>query len=69
MEIGLFNVLNPSTSIVHYDLTSTYFEGRENNDLVLFGYSRDRKRGKEQIVIGMVMADGIPIYHQVTSYV
>ena len=36
MEIGLFNVLNPSTSIVHYDLTSTYFEGRENNDLVLF---------------------------------
>ena len=32
---------------------------------MLFGYSRDRKRRKEQIVIGMVMADGIPIYHQV----
>ena len=64
-EIDLFNALNPDTSMVHYDLTSSYFEGRENNDLVLFGYSRDRKRGKEQIVIGMVMADGIPIYHQV----
>ncbi|MGC8563179.1 MAG: IS1634 family transposase, partial [Thermoplasmata archaeon] len=51
--------------MVHYDLTSSYSEGRENNDLVLFGYSRDKKRGKEQIVIGLVMADGIPIYHQV----
>ncbi len=65
IEIDIFNALNPDTSVVHYDLTSSYFEGRENNDLVLFGYSRDRKRGKEQIVIGIVMADGIPIYHQV----
>ncbi len=32
---------------------------------MLFGYSRDKKRGKEQIVIGLVMADGIPIYHEV----
>ncbi|MGC9192428.1 MAG: IS1634 family transposase [Thermoplasmata archaeon] len=65
IEIDLFKALNPNTSIVHYDMTSSYFEGRENNDLVLFGYSRDKNRGKEQIVIGMVMADGIPIYHQV----
>ncbi len=65
LEVALFDVLKPDTSMVHYDLTSSYFEGREDNDLVLFGYSRDRKRGKEQIVIGMVMADGIPIYHQV----
>ena len=26
---------------------------------------RHKKRGKEQIVIGLVMADGIPIYHEV----
>ncbi|MGC8563158.1 MAG: IS1634 family transposase, partial [Thermoplasmata archaeon] len=65
LEVELFNVLKPDTSMVHYDLTSSYFEGREDNDLVLFGYSRDKKRGKEQIVIGLVMADGIPIYHQV----
>ncbi|MHB8361050.1 MAG: hypothetical protein ACYDDC_04515, partial [Thermoplasmataceae archaeon] len=31
----------------------------------MFGYSRDKKRGKEQIVIGLVMADGIPIHHEV----
>ncbi|MGC8693996.1 MAG: hypothetical protein ACP5RY_07155, partial [Thermoplasmata archaeon] len=32
---------------------------------MIFGYSRDKKRGKEQIVIAVVMADGIPIYHEV----
>ena len=44
LEVALFNALNPDTSTVHYDLTSTYFEGREDNDLVLFGYSRDKKK-------------------------
>ena len=65
IELEIFHALKPDTSIVHYYLTSSYFEGREDNDLVLFGYSRDKKRGKEQIVIGLVMADGIPIYHEV----
>lgn len=65
IEMRLFTALKPDTSVIHYDLTSSYFEGGENNDLVLFGYSRDKKRGKEQIVIGLVMADGIPIHHEV----
>ncbi len=65
IELDIFNRLKPDVSVVHYDLTSSFFEGREDNDLMLFGYSRDRKRGKEQIVIGLVMADGIPIYHEV----
>ena len=65
IEMEIFKALKPDTSSVHYDLTSSYFEGREDNDLVLFGYSRDKKRGKEQIVIGLVMADGIPIHHEV----
>ena len=65
MEIDLFRALKPDISTIHYDLTSSYFEGKEDNDLVLFGYSRDKKRGKEQIVIGLVMADGIPIHHEV----
>jgi transposase len=65
IEMKIFNALKPDTSVVHYDLTSSYFEGKEDNDLVLFGYSRDKKRGKEQIVIGLVMADGIPIHHEV----
>ena len=65
IEMEIFKALKPDTSRIHYDVTSSYFEGREDNDLVLFGYSRDKKRGKEQIVIGLVMADGIPIHHEV----
>ncbi len=65
IEVEIFKALKPDTSTIHYDLTSSYFEGKEDNDLVLFGYSRDKKRGKEQIVIGLVMADGIPIHHEV----
>jgi transposase len=65
IEIEIFKRLKPDTTTVHYDLTSSYFEGKEDNDLVMFGYSRDKKRGKEQIVIGLVMADGIPIHHEV----
>ncbi|MGC8699220.1 MAG: IS1634 family transposase [Candidatus Acidifodinimicrobium sp.] len=65
MEAKLYKKLNPKTSMVYYDLTSSYFEGKENNDLVVYGYSRDKKRGKKQIVVGLVMADGIPIHHEV----
>lgn len=34
-----------------YDITSSYFEGI-NNELAEFGYNRDKKSGKKQIVIG-----------------
>jgi len=36
-----------------YDVTSTYLEG-EHNALGAFGYNRDGKRGKLQIVIGLL---------------
>jgi transposase len=49
--------------IVLYDITSTYFEGEyEDSDLVKFGYSRDCKRGHEQVNIGLLTnAEGCPI--------
>jgi Transposase DDE domain len=44
-----------------YDLTSTYFEG-QTCPLAKFGHSRDRKKGKLQIVFGLVCnADGCPV--------
>jgi transposase len=44
-----------------YDVTSTYLEG-DNNELADWGYNRDRKRGKKQIVIGLLCDDrGSPI--------
>ena len=40
-------------ALVLYDVTSSYFEGR-TCPLARLGYSRDRKRGKLQIVIGLL---------------
>jgi transposase len=35
-----------------YDVTSSYLEG-VNNVLAAFGYNRDGKKGKQQLVIGL----------------
>jgi hypothetical protein len=44
-----------------YDVTSSYFEGQQN-ELANFGYNRDKKSGKKQIVIGLMTDDeGKPI--------
>ena len=40
-------------AIVLYDVTSSYFEG-ECNELADYGYNRDGKKGKKQIVIGLL---------------
>lgn len=64
IEKALFKKLKRAidTSKVFYDLTSSYFEGT-TCVLAEFGYSRDRKRGKKQFVLGVVLADGLPIAH------
>ncbi len=44
-----------------YDVTSSYFEGTQNA-LAAFGYNRDGKKGKRQIVIGLLCdEDGHPV--------
>jgi transposase len=48
-------------TVVLYDVTSSYLEG-EQNELAAFGYHRDKKPGKAQIVIGLLTtADGEPL--------
>lgn len=47
--------------IFFYDVTSSYVEG-DKNELAAFGYNRDGKRGKRQIVIGLLCnAQGKPL--------
>lgn len=47
--------------LVLYDVTSSYFEG-DKNALAAYGYNRDGKKGKKQIVIGLLTApDGEPL--------
>ena len=43
-------------SLLLYDVTSSYFEGL-HNALGEYGYNRDGKRGKKQIVIGLLADD------------
>ena len=44
-----------------YDVTSSYFEG-SCNELAAFGYNRDKKQGKKQVVYGLLCdPDGCPI--------
>jgi len=54
-----------SPTVVLYDVTSSSLEG-ECNELAAFGYNRDKKPGKAQIVIGLVTTShGEPLAVQV----
>lgn len=48
-------------ALVLYDVTSSYLEG-EQNELAAYGYNRDGKKGKKQIVIGLLAdTEGEPL--------
>lgn len=55
--------------LVFYDITSTYFEGDRSlveDDFRRYGYSRDTRFDRRQVVIGMVITrEGIPLCHHV----
>ena len=55
IENRLFRRRHPDgkAKLFLYDVTSSYLEGTEN-ELAAFGYNRDGKRGKQQIVIGLL---------------
>jgi len=63
IEDRLFRQRHPDrkAALFLYDVTSSYLEGVDN-ELAAFGYNRDRKRGKRQIVIGLLCdAAGSPL--------
>ncbi len=61
-EKDLFNL---NLNLVFYDITSSYLEG-DACPLGAHGYSRDHRRDRQQIVIGLLVTDqGLPIAHQV----
>jgi len=55
IEDRLFRLRYPhgKAQLFLYDVTSSYLEGSEN-ELAAFGYNRDGKHGKRQIVIGLL---------------
>ncbi|WP_341761620.1 IS1634 family transposase [Candidatus Tisiphia endosymbiont of Thecophora atra] len=60
IELKLFKTYqkknNKPPVMLLYDVTSSYFEGTEN-ELAEYGYNRDKKKGKKQIVIGLLTDD------------
>ncbi len=68
----LTDLTNLDLRLVCYDLTSTYFETTRGPSPRFpsraFGYSRDRRPDRPQVVIGLLCtSDGLPIAHQVFS--
>jgi transposase len=54
-----------SPTLFLYDVTSSYLEG-EYNELGDWGYNRDKKKGKKQIVVGLLCDDeGMPVTTEV----
>lgn len=52
---------NTTPTLFLYDVTSSYLEGK-CNELADWGYNRDKKRGKMQIVVGLLTGpDGLPV--------
>lgn len=63
MEKKLFKLRknNSLKQLFLYDVTSSYLEGM-HNELGDYGYNRDKKKGKKQIVIGLLCDDqGSPV--------
>jgi hypothetical protein len=70
IEDGLFARLRDlfwrKVDLVFWDTTSTYFEGRGPEGLAEYGYSRDKRPDRRQLVIGVLMTEeGYPVAHQV----
>lgn len=61
IQQALYSRRNTSDRMYLYDITSSYFEGH-SCPLADFGYNRDGKKGKQQIVIGLLTSsDGCPL--------
>jgi transposase len=52
---------------LHYDITSTYFEGAySESELIRFGYSRDQRPDSKQLNVGLTtLRHGLPLAFQV----
>jgi hypothetical protein len=60
------DLFNLKLDLVLWDTTSTYFEGRAAEGLAEFGFSKDKRPDRVQIMVGVLMSrDGFPIAHEV----
>jgi hypothetical protein len=58
--------LPAGATLVLYDLTSSYFEGAKNKTLAKYGYSRDHRDDRTQLILALATSpEGIPIHMEV----
>jgi transposase len=70
LQVYIYNKIKEKklddTSLVFYDITSTYFEGKGNCNLIFYGLSRDNRRDKKQILLALAVTKrGYPFYWEV----
>lgn len=67
IEKGLYREAFPGgATLVLYDLTSSYFEGDKGKSLARYGYSRDHRDDRTQLILALATsAEGIPIHLEV----
>jgi len=59
-------LFNYQVDLVFWDTTSTYFEGSGPAELGRYGYSKDHRPDRIQVMIGVLMTrEGLPIAHEV----
>jgi len=62
----ILDLFHLEVDLVFWDTTSTYFEGEGPEGLAEYGYPRNHRPDRKQIVIGVLMTrDGYPIAHEV----
>lgn len=60
------DLFTPGLDLVLFDTTSTYFTGRGPEGLAEYGYSRDKRPDRRQMVVAVAMDQaGIPLAHHV----
>lgn len=63
---GLRDLFQQGLDLIMFDTTSIRYRGKGEDDLIQYGYSRDRLKNMKQIIVGILMTrDGIPVGHEV----
>lgn len=61
LYLQLRDLFSMKVDLVFYDVTSSYFEGDGPEGFAKKGYSRDHEPGKTQVILGLIMCNGLPI--------
>lgn len=65
LYLRLRDLFSLKVTLILYDITSVYFEGEGPEELAKFGKSKDGKRRNKQVLLGLIMCQGLPIGHHV----